>query len=87
MIENGLMNILCHLNIDNHRATTPSPEPIPKISNVALAAKVIDRSKEVLGEQPMVEGETTDPPFAPNRQETLPRKLELPIIEGNNLDG
>ena len=87
MIEDGLMNILRHLNISNHRTTTPSVEPVPKISNIALTVGEIDKGKAILEEQPTVEGETTDPPFMLNRQDTLPRKLELPIFEGNNPDG
>ena len=48
---------------------------------------MVNKGKAVLGERPMAKGETSDLPFTPIRQETLPRKLELPIFEGNNPDG
>ena len=72
MLEEGLMNILHQLNISQQQATIPSPELVPEISHVALAVEVIDRGKAVLEEKPIVKGETTDLPYAPNRQETLP---------------
>ena len=72
MIEDGLMNILRHLNISNHRTTTPSTEPVPEISNIASIVEVIDKGKAILEEQPTIKGETTDPPFMLNRQDTLP---------------
>ena len=48
MIEEGLMNILNHLNIGIQRNMTPSPKPVPEISHVALAAKVVNKGKAVL---------------------------------------
>ena len=39
MIEERLKNILSRLNIGRQQNTTPSPEPVPKISHVASAAE------------------------------------------------
>ena len=87
MIEEGLMSILHHLNIDKQQAINPSLEPLLEISHVASTAEMVDKGKDVGGEYLMVEGETFDLPSTPIRQEIFPRKLELPIFEGNNPDG
>lgn len=43
-----MMNILRHLKISGHQATTPSQE----MSNVASATEEIDMGKASLGDQP-----------------------------------
>ena len=65
----------------------PSAELVPEISNIASMDEVIDKGKSILEEQQTIEGETIDPLFTLNRQDTLPRKLELSIFEGNNPNG
>ena len=48
---------------------------------------MVNKGRAVLREYSMVEGETSSLSWALIRQEILPRKLELPNFEGNNLDG
>lgn len=60
MIEEELMSILSHLNIDNPPNTTLSPESVSEISKVALTAEEVKKGKAILGDQQrMVEGEST----------------------------